>query len=328
MHNRYKLLALLGFALIAVACSGTVSDPTKVVFMAGFKPQANLPFVAAYVAHEKGYFAEEGLEVEIRHASSGEHLQLLTAGEIDFTTADSASVLKRRSDPGLPIVAVALFGQRGQQGIVALKSSGIESPKDWEGNTFGYKFSQPPEYLSILEAEDVDRSEIQEVRVGFDPRVLTEGQVDMLAVFKSNEPDTIRNLGFDVNLWDPADFGVPTMGLAYITLVETTEQQPEKVEKFVRATMKAIEFVNSNTEETIDIVLKYAPDENRNHQKFMLARELEDSIGPVTEQQGFGAMTDAQWKALYDHLIEFEALPKPTDYRTAYDDTFIKAINK
>ena len=105
----------------------------KVVFMAGFKPQANLPFVAAYVAQEKGYFREQNLDVEIRHASSGEHLKLLMAGDVDFTTADSASVLKRRSDPGLPIVAFALFGQRGQQAFVALQDSGIDSPSDWEG---------------------------------------------------------------------------------------------------------------------------------------------------------------------------------------------------
>ena len=60
--------------ILAMACSGGQQESSleKVVFMAGFKPQANLPFVAAYVAQEKGFFAEENLDVEIRHASSGE----------------------------------------------------------------------------------------------------------------------------------------------------------------------------------------------------------------------------------------------------------------
>ncbi len=103
---------LLSAALVVSACAKEDPSLTRVTFMAGFKPQANLPFVAAYVAKEKGYFEEQGLDVDIRH-STGEHLKLLVAGDVDFTTADANSVLKRRSDPGLPIVAFALFGQRG-----------------------------------------------------------------------------------------------------------------------------------------------------------------------------------------------------------------------
>ena len=124
--------------------------------MAGFKPQANLPFVAAYVAQEQGYFAEQDLDVEIRHASSGEHLKLLVAGDVHVTTAAATSVLKRRSDPELPIVAVALFGQKGQQAYIALKDSGITDLKDWEGRNFGYKISVPPDYLAMLETAGVD----------------------------------------------------------------------------------------------------------------------------------------------------------------------------
>ena len=172
----YLLIAgALGVALLAGACG---RDSDTVVFMAGFKPQANLPFVAAYVAQEKGFFEEQGLEVEIRH-STGQHLQLLMAGDVDFTTAAATSVLKRRSDPELPIVAFALFGQRGQQAYIALDESGIETVNDWEGKTFGYKVSPPPDYLAMLRAANVDRSRITEVNAGFDPRVLTEGRVDV-----------------------------------------------------------------------------------------------------------------------------------------------------
>ncbi len=324
--NRALILAgLVLLPLVVGACGGS-KEPDKVVFMAGFKPQANLPFVAAYVAQEKGLFDDQGLEVEIRHASSGEHLQLLIAGDVDFTTADSASVLKRRSDPELPIVAFVLFGQRGQQAFVALKESGINTPKDWEGKTFGYKTSQPPDYLAILQANEVDRSKIREVRVGFGPRVLTEGRVDILAVFKSNEPDTIRNLGFEVNVWDPADYGVPALGLTYITREDLAQDEPEKVERFLKATLKAVEFIIANPGESLDIVMKYAPNEKREHQKFMLETELRDATSALTSASGLGAMADEQWKALYDQLIEFDALSKPFDYRTAFTDQFLNAV--
>ena len=317
----------LAVVLLSVACSDSEPEPLdKVVFMAGFKAQANLPFVAAYVAQEKGFFRDQGLDVDIRHASSGEHLKLLIAGDVDFTTAQAASVLKRRSDPELPIVAIVLFGQRSQQALMALKESGIETPKDWEGKTFGYKTSPPPEYLAVLKANDVDRSKIAEVRVGFDPRILTEGRVDILAVFNSNEPDTVRKLGFDVNLWEAADYGLAGLGLTYITREELAEQSPDRVERFLKATLKGLQYAFDNPEAALDIVMGYAPDADRDHQGFMLRTELEDAVSPLTRDHGLGWMTDDQWKALYDQLLEFEALPQPFDHQTAYTDRFLRAV--
>ena len=324
---KLTLLTLIALAalltLAALACAQP--EPEKVVFMVGYKPQANLTNVAAYVAQEKGFFAEQELDVDIRHASSGEHLQLLMSGDVDFSTADAASVLKRRSDPGLPIVAFALFGQRGQQGFIALDES-VATPKDWEGRIFGYKVSIPPDYLAIVEAQQVDRSAVQEVRVGFDPRVLTEGQVDILAIFKSNEPNIIRGMGFDVTLWDPADFGVPTLGLTYITREELADSDPDKVERFLKATMKGLEYARDNRDEAVEIVMKYAPEENPAHQSFMLDTEFADAVSPLTDERGLGQMTPDQWQALYDHLTAHEALPKPFDYNDAFTTDHLNAI--
>jgi ABC-type nitrate/sulfonate/bicarbonate transport system substrate-binding protein len=298
----------------------------KVVFMAGFKPQANLPFVAAYIAQEKGYFAQQALDVQILHAAQGEHLKLLLAGDVDITTANADSLLKRRSDPAAPIVAFALFGQKGQNSYIALASSGMKTPKDWEGKTFGYKTSVPPEYFAILEIEGVDRSKIQEVKVGFDPRILIEGQVQLLAVFKSNEPDTVRRLGFEVVQWMPEDFGIPSLGLTYITRQDLAEQNPELLTRFLKATLKGLQDAIANPEEALDIVMKYAPDEDREHQRFMLGVELADAIGPVTEEHGVGWMTDAQWKALYDYLLKYQAIPNAFDYKTAFTDHFLTEV--
>ena len=294
--------------------------------MAGFKPQANLPFVAAYVAQDKGFFQEQGLDVEIRHAQSGEHLQLLMSGDVDFTTAAATSVLKRRADPDLPIVALALFGQRGQQAYIALKDSGIRSLRDWEGKTFGYKISPPPDYLAMLKANGVDRSRIAEVNAGFDPRILTEGRVDILAVFKSNEPDTIRRLGFEIETWEPEDYGVPSIGLTYITRQELAERDPDLVERFLKATLRGVQYAIDHGDEALDIVMRYAPNEQREHQRFMLEAELQDAVSPLTEQHGLGWMTEDQWGLLYQQLLDFEALPAPFDFRTAYTDRFLRSI--
>ena len=328
MRDLRKLIALLSITVLAAAACSE-SEPNKVVFMAGFKPQANLPFVAAYVAQEEGFFEEQGLEVDILHSTRGQHLQLLLAGDVDFTTAAAAAVLKRRSDPEVPIVAIALFGQRGQQAYMALRRSGIESLDDWEGRTFGYKISVPPDYLAMLGAAGVDRSTIREVNAGFDPRVLTEGKVDVLAVFKSNEPYIVRNLpdsSFELNMWDPADFGVPTMGLTYIARQETVDRNPDVTERFLKATLKGIEYIIDNPDGALDTVMEYAPDEDRDHMRFMLEAELADAVSDLTDSFGVGWMTEGQWKELYDHLVEYEAIEKTFDFRDAYYTGFLEGI--
>ena len=329
--NKHILRASAALVLTAVmvltlaSCTKSESTLEKVTFMAGFRPQANLPFVAAYVANELGYFQEQGLDVDIRH-STGEHLKLLVAGDVEFTTAAASSVLKRRADPGLPIVAFSLFGQRGEQALITLKESGIQSVADWEGKTFGYKISLPPDYLAILKANGIDRSTIQEVRVGFDPRILTEQKVDILAVFKSNEPDTLERLGFEVTVFDAADYGVATMGLTFITLEDLVRDDPDKVRRFLKAAMKGLEFAFSNTEEALDIVLKYAENENRDHMRFMLLTEKMDAISPETEENGLGWMRGQQWQEYHDTLLEYGALANEIDVESAYTDRFIKEI--
>jgi ABC-type nitrate/sulfonate/bicarbonate transport system substrate-binding protein len=306
--------------------------PASLTFMAGFKPQANLPFMGAYVAQEKGFFQEQGLTVKIEHSrTSGEEFRFLAVGEVQITTADASVVLERRSgDPAVPLVAVALIGQTGQQGFAVLADSGIQTPKDWEGKTFGYKGSQPtPDYLAIVDTEGVDRGKIQEVRVGYEPQVLTEKTVDILAVFLSNEPDTLERLGYHVRTFDPADYGVPTLGLTYVTSESYLQEHPDIVQRFLKAVLHGIYYAKDNPDEAIDIVLKYAPEEQREHQRFMFETELAAALTGAAQENGIGWMTAAQWQALYDMLERYQALSGPlADLSAAYSTTALEAIYK
>ena len=318
-----NLLALS--ALFLLGCSEPEPEIKSVRFVAGYKAQANLPLVAVYAAQEMGYFEDQGLEVDIQH-SIGESMNLLMGGEADFVSADAGYTLKLRADPGLPIVAIALFGQRGQQAFIALSDLGIIEPRDWEDKTFGYKGTVPPEYLAIVNSAQVDRSKIQEVRVGYDPRVLTEGQVDLLAVFKSNEPNIVRGLGFDVVAFDAADYGMETMGLTYVTREDFVDENPETAKRFLKATMKGMEYAFANTEEALDMVLKYAEGEDRDHMRYMMLEEKKDATSPLTDQNGFGWMTAEQWQSFHDSLLEYEGLPNEVDVNSVFTDRFLQEI--
>lgn len=304
---------------------GETIGATPLTFMAGFQPQANLPFVGVYVAEARGFFDEVGLDVTIEHsAGGGEHLQLLGAGQVDVTTQDAAVLLERRADPGLPLVSLALLGQRGQQAYAALADSGLRTPHDWAGHTVGYKGTPPPDLFAILEAVGLGEQDVELVNVGFDPRVLTQGQVDVYPVFKSNEPDTLASMGVAVRLWEAADFGVPTLGLAYVATEETVASRPDVLEAFVDAALRGVEWASRHRDEAVDIVLDHAGDAaGAEHQRFMLDTELADAESSVTRTHGLGWQTREQWQSLADLLADHGALPEDLDVTGAFTTDFL-----
>lgn len=302
------------------------SSPTPktmyaMTFMAGYKPQANLPFVGVYLAKEKGFFTQQGLDVAIEHSSGkGEHVQLLVAGKVQVTTMDAATVLQRRAEPGLPVVSIALIGQRGQQAFAALMEHGMKSPKDWEGKLVGYKGTPPPDLFALLTTANADIDKVQLVNVGFDPRLLTEGKVDVYPLFKSNEPFLIRQWGYDITLWDAADYGVPTLGLTYVASEEFIAEHPGELSRFMTAVIQGIEYAAEHPGEAVQVVMRYASVEtDPEHMRFMLETELKDA----QNERGYGWQSIDQWQALADMLLKYEALPSTIDVEKVFTTRFL-----
>jgi len=297
--------------------------PAKVTFMAGFRPQANLPFVAAYVAKEKGFFADENLEVEIKHSSGAdEHLKFLLEGSVQFTTGTAAQAIRRSAD-GLPVVAMALYGQRGDQGYVARADSGIKTPKDFKGRTVGFKSGVVPAELDgMLAGAALKREDVKLVSVGFDVRAFIEKQVDVYPVFLNNEPYAIRKAGVEINVIDPADFGVPTLGLTTLVNRDTLTKDPALVERYLRATLRAAAWTQSHPDEAVQIVLKYAPGADAAQQRFLLDEDLK----AAKRADGVGRSSKEQWQALADTLVKYQVLTKAPDVTQAFDNRLVDGL--
>ena len=126
--------------------------------MAGYKPQANLPFVGVYVAEEKGFFNDENISVNIQHsAGRGEHLQLLVAGSVDITTQDAAVMLARIAEPGLPLVSIGLNRSKQPTGICCSGKFWDHALTDWRGHKIGFKGTPPPDLLALLEEAGIKK---------------------------------------------------------------------------------------------------------------------------------------------------------------------------
>ncbi len=339
-----RLAILVVVSLVASACGASTPAPSApaspsgtptprpleaVTFIAGFKAQANLPFVGVYVAQKRGYFREQGLDVTIQHsAGSGEHIRLLGTGAVQFSTGSAGDVMKRVADAGVPLVSVAVIGQRGEQAFAVRADSTIRTPKDWEGRLVGYKGTVSADYLALLKIAGVDRSKVREVAVGFDPRVLVLGQVDVYPVFTSNEPDTLNRLGVPVRLFEPWRFGVPSLGLTYITTRDMVAGRPDTVRGFLAASLKGIADAVADRDAAVEIVMGYAPGEDRAHQRYMLDAEIEAALTDLTRAQGIGATQRGDWARLQDVLAENGGLSKQIDVDQVFTDRFTKELYK
>jgi ABC-type nitrate/sulfonate/bicarbonate transport system substrate-binding protein len=318
-------------ALVAAGCgplsapntgrAGT-REPKAMTFMAGYKPQANVSFVGVYVAHDLGYFNEQALDVTIKHSSGqGEHAKLLAGKQVQVITETATDIVNNVTGQGLPFVSLAVLTQTGDEAMVTLKSSGIDEPKKFEGKTVGYKVIPAFEYLALLKAAGVDRSKISEISVGFDPRILTEKKVDVLPVFKSNEPDIIRHLGFEINVIDPAKYGVQVMGQTWAAHKDVLAADPDMFERFTRAALNGLAYAFANPKEAIDIVMRYATTEDRAHQEFMLGIEKETALTEQTRSKGLGWQSLEQWTQLQNALSDFGLIKQKVDPATLFDGT-------
>ena len=329
-----KALALLS-ALVLAACNAAVGGPSptpvpfeKVTFMAGFKAQANLPFVAVYMAQEKGYFRDQSLEVEIQHATGGEHIQLLATDRVQFSTGSAGDVMKRVASAGVPLVSIAQIGQRDEQSFAVRADSPIRTLKDWEGRLVGYKSTVSADYLALLQVGGVDRSKVREVAVGFDPRVLVDGRVDVYPVFTANEPDTLARLGVPVRLFDPTTLGVPGLGLSFITNQQMVDTKPDVVARFLRASLRGLADAIVDRDAAIEVVMKYATGEDRAHQRYMLDTEIDAAQNDLTRANGIGAMDRSRYVALRDFLLQYGGLAKSVDVDAVFTDRFVKDLYK
>jgi ABC-type nitrate/sulfonate/bicarbonate transport system substrate-binding protein len=336
-----RVAALLIAYFVASACAPTTAAPSApsqsasatprpveaVTFMAGFKAQANLPFVGVYIAQKRGYFREQGLDVTIQHsAGSGEHIRLLGTGAVQFSTGSAGDVMKRVADAGVPLVSVATIGQRGEQAYAVRADSPILTLKDWEGRLVGYKGTVSADYLALLKIGGVDRSKVREVAVGFDPRVLVLGQVEVYPVFTSNEPDTLSRLGVPVRLFEPWRYGVPSLGLTYITTRDMVATRADVVRRFLTAALKGIADAVADRAAAVDIVMEFGPGEDRAHQRYMLDTEIEAALTDLTRAQGIGATQRSDWARLHDVLVENGGLSKPIDVDAVVTDRFTKDL--
>lgn len=296
----------------------------KVKVILDWTPNTN--HTGIYVAKEKGYFKELGLDVEIIQPSEGSSLQLVAAGKGDFAiTYQEDLTYARTSDSPMPVKAIATIIQHNTSGFASPKEKNIKTVKDFEGKVYG-GFGGPSEKAilqAVMEKAGADFSKLTTVDVGTeDFFIATKNNLDFEWTFEgwTNISAKLRN--FDINyiplreLDERLDYYTPIIASSESTLNEKSDM----VKKFMEATSKGYEFAINNPEESAEILVKEVPEIDKDlaveSQKF-LAKEYK------SDANRWGEMKDSVWDNYTQFMLEYKLINKDMKASEAYTNEFL-----
>jgi NitT/TauT family transport system substrate-binding protein len=243
---------------------------TKVTYLTAFNTFGREAY--AYVAKEKGFFKEQGLDVDIQvGAGSGENMAALASGAAQFAPVDSTGyMLFKGTGKVNGVTAIAAVQQRSMVGIMTLSDTGIVAPKDLEGKKLGDQEGATTSILFDLYASQagIDPTKVtrESVNAGQLAGALAQKQVDAIGQFVVGQPLIEKAAG---NKPDRKAVSLPfsdvltdLYGHFLLTSDKIANEDPELAKKFTAGLLKGLDYSINNPQESAEILAKVIPETN------------------------------------------------------------------
>ena len=306
-----KILAIISFLLIGIY----IAQAQRIVFTPQWTPQSQ--FAGYYVAQEKGFYKDAGVEVDFQHPSASySALNRLMEGSSDIITQQLTQAIIG-IDRGIPMVHVLQTSQRNAMVLVG-RSDSIRTIKDLKKKKVGVWKAGFGELAYIMNAEE--RLGIKWIPFLEGTNLFISGAIDATLAMSYNEYLQIKVSGHEdkpVIRFAGSEYDYPEDGL-YVS-VDFYRRYPEKVKAFAEASRKGWEWAHEHPEEALDIVMKWVEKEkiptNRIHQRWMLEEILRLQCAKGENKPSF--QLDAKVvERLSDLLLKHNRIHEPVSIET------------
>lgn len=320
------LSALVTLALIMTACGKKPADNSKATLVLDYVVNTN--HTGVYVALEKGFYKQQGIELEVRQpGDNATSISVVASGKADFGISYQEDITYAlASDDPMPIKAIAAIIQHNTSGFVSVPDKGIDSIKDLEGKTYAGWGTMGEEAVikAAMHSVGADFSTVKMVTSdGSGPSAL-QGDIDFMWFFEGWDLIKARQSGIELNYMplieiDPRlDYYTP----AFITGNKLIQDNPDLVKAFMQATKQGYEYAIQHPEEAAEILFKYAPEYDYEllleSQKFLSAQYRADS-------KTWGLMKDEVWNNYTEFMYENELINRTISASECYTNEFIGA---
>jgi NitT/TauT family transport system substrate-binding protein len=335
MRPRLLLVArLLGAVSLACGVWATTalaqSAPDKVRLQIKWVPQAQ--FAGYFVALDKGYYADENLDVTI--IPGGPDIvseQQVANGQAEFGVDWVASFLAFR-DKGLALVDVAQVYQSSGLMLVSKKSANIPSPESLKGKNVGVWYGGNEfEFLALMDKLGYDPDkDLNVIKQGFTMDPFLAGQMDAASAMTYNEFQVVLEAGVnpdDLNVMRYNDEGVGMLEDNLFTTEDMVRNNPDLVQRFVRASMKGWQASIADQQDAVNTVMRYVEpgSTTADHQTRMMneVAKLVLPAGMTTDQ--IGVMDPGRFQTTADIALKFHVINSPADPTKSYTNDFVAA---
>ena len=261
--TRLIRLALVLVLAVAAAAPAAAQAPQKVVFALNWFAVGD--HAAYWVALEKGYYKEKGLDVELQNSKgSGDSIAKVDTGRADIGLAD-ASVVVPRVAQGAKIKVVGAVFDNTPLNIWTRKDTGISKPKDLEGKTLAAPpgDSQRQLFPAFAKINGVDESKVRWVNI--EPAAkfvaLSEKRADAVPDYTTGQPFWEKAVGKDNLVMMPWHrFGFDTYSMSIFASEKTMNERPKVLRDFLKASYRGWRDVMENPRAALEIFKKRVPE--------------------------------------------------------------------
>ncbi|MGM0841267.1 MAG: ABC transporter substrate-binding protein [Bacillota bacterium] len=323
-----KWMYIICSVFLLTACSGGGNTSLqkeglkKVTVVLDWTPNTN--HTGLYVAKEKGYFEDQGLDVDIILPGEAGADQLVASGKAEFGVGYQESVTQARVQD-VPLVSIAAVIQHNTSGFASPKDKGITTPKDFEGKSYG-GWGSPVEkavMTSIMKQENADVEKVDFVNMGdTDFFTAVKRDVDFAWIYYGWTGIEAELRGEDLNMMYVKDYSEK---LDYYTPVLTTNEKmigkdPETVKSFLSASSKGYQFAIDNPEEAGGILLDAAPDLDKE-----LVMKSQEWLAPKYKDDAdrWGEQKLEVWENYASWMYDNDLLDKELDSKKAFTNEFL-----
>ncbi len=285
----------------------------------------NTNHTGIYVAKEKGFFEEVGLDVEILLPGEVSAEQLIVADKGEFGISFQTEVTQARAED-LPVVSIAAIIQHDTSGYASPVEKEIESPKDFEGRTYGAYGSLLEESMIdlVMERDKAEMGTVDIVQLGqSDFFIATQKDIDFVSIFYGWTGIEAEIKDVELNFIPKKAFAeeFDTYSPVIITSEKMIVEDSDTVQAFIDATLKGYEFTIEKPKEAAEILIAAEPDLNpelvRNSQEWLSPRYQDDA-------EKWGMQDEHRWQTFADFMFNHHVIEKEINAAEAFTNEFIQ----